>query len=115
MAISTVGALAGVAVLLAGIVTSVSVFLPMMVVAIGNGLSQPNGIAGAVSVNPRIAGAASGLLGFGQMACGAVFTIVVGILQNETDHSAMAGMILFACVGSFFFYLLARPRRASAA
>ena len=115
VAISTVGALAGVALLLAGIVTSVSVFLPMMVVAIGNGLSQPNGIAGAVSVNPRIAGAASGLLGFGQMACGAVFTIVVGVLQNETDHSAMAGMILFACVGSFLFYLLARPRGGSAA
>ena len=115
VAISTVGAVVGVAVLFAGIVTSASVFLPMMVVAIGNGLSQPNGIAGAVSVNPRIAGAASGLLGFGQMACGAVFTIVMGILQNQTDHRAMAGMILFACVGSFLFYLLARPRNGTAA
>jgi DHA1 family bicyclomycin/chloramphenicol resistance-like MFS transporter len=79
-----------------------------LLVAVGNGISQPNGIAGAVSVNPRIAGAASGLMGFGQMATGAVFTIVVGLLQNQTDHRAMAGMILFACIASFFFHLLAR-------
>lgn len=106
--VSTVGGLASVGLLVAGIVTTASVFLPMMLVAVGNGISQPNGIAGAVSVNPRIAGAASGLMGFGQMATGAVFTIVVGLLQNQTDHRAMAGMILFACIASFFFHLLAR-------
>lgn len=108
VAVSTVGGLASVGLLVAGIVTTASVFLPMMLVAVGNGLSQPNGIAGAVSVNPRIAGAASGLMGFGQMATGAVFTIVVGLLQNQTDHRAMAGMILFACITSYFFYRLAR-------
>ncbi|MEQ8817685.1 MAG: multidrug effflux MFS transporter [Thalassobaculum sp.] len=109
--VSTLGGLAGVGLLLAGIVTTASVFVPMMLVAVGNGLSQPNGIAGAISVNPRIAGAASGLMGFGQMAVGAVFTVVVGVLQNQTDHGAMAGMILFACVGSYLCYLLARTAR----
>ena len=109
--ISTVGGLASVGLLLAGIVTTASVFVPMMLVAVGNGISQPNGIAGAISVNPRIAGAASGLMGFGQMAVGAVFTVVVGVLQNQTDHGAMAGMILFACVASYLCYLLARNGR----
>lgn len=106
--ISTVGGVAGVGLLLAGVVTTATVFLPMMLVAVGNGISQPNGIAGAVSVNPRIAGAASGLMGFGQMATGALFTVVVGLLQNQTDHGAMAGMILFACIASYLCHLLAR-------
>lgn len=108
VAVSTAGAVTSVGFLLAGVVTTASVFLPMMVVAVGNGLSQPNGIAGAISVNPRIAGAASGLMGFGQMACGAIFTIVVGILQNQTDHGAMAWMILFACLASYLCHLLTR-------
>lgn len=106
--ISTVGAVIGVTLLLFSEVTPANVFLPMMVVAAGNGLSQSSGIAGAVSVNPRIAGAASGLMGFGQMGCGAIFTIVVGALHNETDHSAMVGMILVASLGSYLFFLLAR-------
>lgn len=108
VAVSTAGAVTSVGFLLAGVVTTASVFLPMMVVAVGNGLSQPNGIAGAISVNPRIAGAASGLMGFGQMACGPIFTIVVGILQNQTDHGAMAWMILFACLASYLCHLLTR-------
>lgn len=108
VAVSTAGGVASVGLLAAGVVNTASVFLPMVVVAVGNGLSQPNGIAGAVSVNPRIAGAASGLMGFGQMATGALFTVVVGFLQNQTDHGAMAGMILFACVASYLCFLLAR-------
>jgi len=106
VAISIVGAVLGASLLVAGIVTAASVFLPMMLVAVGNGLSQPNGIAGAVSVNPRIAGAASGLMGFTQMTCGAIFTIIVGVLQNDSDHGAMTAMILFACFASLGFHLL---------
>jgi len=109
--VSTVGGIVGIGVVLSGTVTTASVFLPMMLVAVGNGLSQPNGIAGAVSVNRRIAGAASGLMGFAQMAVGALFTVVVGLLQNQHDHSAMAGMILFACVASYACYLLARTEQ----
>lgn len=113
VAVSTLGGVASVGSLLLGVVTTATVFAPMMVVAIGNGISQPNGIAGAISVNPRTAGAASGLMGFGQMTCGAVFTIIVGVLQNDHDHGAMAGMILFACLASGLFHLLARSARAA--
>ncbi|NQW09639.1 MAG: multidrug effflux MFS transporter [Alphaproteobacteria bacterium] len=113
--VSMLGAITGVGCVIAGIVTPASVFLPMGLVAIGNGLSQPNGIAAAISVNPRIAGAASGLMGFGQMLAGAAFTQIVGFFQNETDHSAMAVMILIATVGSLSFYLLARGDRTTPA
>lgn len=114
VAVSTIGGVASVGSLMAEVVTTATVFVPMMLVAIGNGISQPNGIAGAVSVNPRAAGAASGLMGFAQMSCGAVFTIVVGVLQNDHDHGAMAGMILFACLASWLFHLLARSGRTAA-
>src|SRR5690606_20184349 len=48
-----------------------ALFLPQIVVSVGNGLLLPNAIAGAVSVRPQAAGAASGLTGFVQMAFGA--------------------------------------------
>ncbi len=106
--VSLVGAVTGFGLMMAGLVNPVVVFLPMCVVAIGNGLSQPNGISGAVSVNPTIAGAASGLMGFGQMVIGACFTVLVGYFQNDHDHAAMSSMILFATVSSALFFILAR-------
>ncbi|MFX4222029.1 MAG: multidrug effflux MFS transporter [Thalassobaculum sp.] len=106
--VSLCGAVPGFALAMAGVVTPLSVFAPMCVVAIGNELSQPNGISGAVSVNPSIAGAGSGLMGFGQMVIGACFTVIVGYFQNDTDHSAMATMILLATLSSALFFALAR-------
>jgi DHA1 family bicyclomycin/chloramphenicol resistance-like MFS transporter len=108
VSVSLCGAVAGVVLLFQGLVSPEAVFLPMTLVAIGNGLSQPNGIAAAVSVDPRIAGAASGLMGFMQMTMGGIFTIVVGVFQNDTDQSAMALVILFATSTSLLFYGLAR-------
>jgi DHA1 family bicyclomycin/chloramphenicol resistance-like MFS transporter len=107
VAVSMVGAVTGFSLAMADVVTPAAVFLPMALVAIGNGLSQPNGIAGAVSVNPLIAGAASGLMGFGQMMVGAVFTVIVSYFQNDVDQMAMASMILFATLTSVLFYALA--------
>ncbi|MEK9970360.1 MAG: multidrug effflux MFS transporter [Ferrovibrio sp.] len=59
------------------------IFLPMAVVAVSNGLVLPNGIAGAISVNPRAAGAAAGLSGALQMLTGAIAAALVG---NAQDH-----------------------------
>jgi DHA1 family bicyclomycin/chloramphenicol resistance-like MFS transporter len=48
------------------------IFVPQMVVGFGNGVLLPNCIAGAVSVRPHAAGAASGITGFVQMTLGAL-------------------------------------------
>lgn len=61
-----------------------ALFVPMAISSIGNGLSQPPGIAAALSVYPRIAGAASGLLGFVQMMVAALGTLFVGYLPQDT-------------------------------
>ncbi|HEX3953687.1 MAG TPA: multidrug effflux MFS transporter [Stellaceae bacterium] len=60
-----------------------ALFMPMAISGIGNGISQPSAVASALSVQPRIAGAASGLTGFLQMAVSSVGTYVVGMLPHD--------------------------------
>ena len=54
----------------------------MCLAAVGNGLTIPNGTAGAISVDQRLTGAAAGWSGFSQMACGAAASQLVGSLQD---------------------------------
>lgn len=104
-------ALAGVALLaawtLAGTLSLLSLFAPMFLIAIGHGISQPNSIAGAVSVNPRAAGAASGLVGFGQMLVGGCFTVLVGRLLTD---SVLPLVAIMACstIAAMASYLIAQ-------
>ena len=60
-----------------------ALFLPMLFVGIGNGLVLPSCLAGAVSVKPEVAGAASGLAGSLQIGCGATIAPVVGALVQS--------------------------------
>ncbi|MFC3126800.1 multidrug effflux MFS transporter [Pseudoroseomonas globiformis] len=74
-------------------------FLPMAVVAIGNGISQPAAVAAAVSVRPQLAGTASGLIGALQMGTGAAMTLVASALEFGAGigtAAAMAGCALGA-------------------
>jgi DHA1 family bicyclomycin/chloramphenicol resistance-like MFS transporter len=64
-----------------------TVFLPQIVISVGNGLLLPNAIAGAVSVRPQAAGTASGITGFVQMGLGAVAAQLMGYLLA---HAATA-------------------------
>ncbi len=65
-----------------GQLSPATLFLPMALAAFGNGLTIPNGTAGAISVDPRLTGAAAGWSGFSQMAFGATASQIVGSLQN---------------------------------
>jgi DHA1 family bicyclomycin/chloramphenicol resistance-like MFS transporter len=56
------------------------VFMPQMIVSLGNGLLLPGAIAGAVSVRPQAAGTAAGITGCAQMVTGAVVTQFAGML-----------------------------------
>jgi DHA1 family bicyclomycin/chloramphenicol resistance-like MFS transporter len=68
-----------------------ALFVPMAISSIGNGLSQPPAIAAGLSVHPRIAGAASGLLGFLQMMVAALGTLLIGQLPHD---SALAMVVV---------------------
>ncbi len=56
-------------------------FVPMGIVALGNGMTQPNAIAAALSVRPQLAGTASALVGALQMGFGAAMTFLVGLVE----------------------------------
>jgi MFS transporter, DHA1 family, multidrug resistance protein len=73
-----------------GALSAWALFVPMAISSIGNGLSQPPGIAAGLSVYPRIAGAASGLIGFLQMMVAALGTLLVGQLPQDTAVSMVA-------------------------
>jgi DHA1 family bicyclomycin/chloramphenicol resistance-like MFS transporter len=91
-----------------------ALFLPIFVVGIAHGFSQPNLIAGAVSVDPRLAGSASGLLGFVQMSLGAIGTFVLGHVQDGTGLP-LAGLMFGCSVVSLGFHKLALRSRLSIA
>lgn len=71
-----------------GIVTAASLFLPMFILGLGNGVCLPSAISGAVSVRPDLAGAASGLTASFQVGMGAVAGTLVAWLFAE---SSLAG------------------------
>jgi DHA1 family bicyclomycin/chloramphenicol resistance-like MFS transporter len=68
---------------ISGMLTPLTLFAPMGLAALGNGMTIPNGTTGAISVDPRLTGSAAGWAGFTQMACGAAASQLVGNLQNS--------------------------------
>jgi len=81
-AITLAGGLMCFAAAITGLLSPATLFLPMCLAALGNGLTIPNGTAGAISVDQRLTGAAAGWSGFSQMACGAAASQLVGSLQD---------------------------------
>jgi DHA1 family bicyclomycin/chloramphenicol resistance-like MFS transporter len=70
---------------LAGIFMVAAIIVPATFLGVGNGLVSPNGMAGAVSERPEIAGAAAAMAGFFQMGLGAVLTTLVGAMHETTQ------------------------------
>jgi MFS transporter, DHA1 family, multidrug resistance protein len=89
-------------------------FVPFFLLGFTNGLAQPNLIAGGVSVNPALAGAASGLIGFIQTAAGAIATLIMGHTQDGT-MLPLALMFCVCGVGALCSHVMAvRALRAAA-
>ncbi|PZW45023.1 DHA1 family bicyclomycin/chloramphenicol resistance-like MFS transporter [Humitalea rosea] len=95
LAITTIGAVAGLALVLLVPGSLWLFFAPMAVVGFGNGMGQPNTIAAAVSVRPTFAGTASGLIGALQMGFGAAMTALVGVIEGGAGIGTMA--VMAAC------------------
>ena len=100
----------------AGSMVPLALFAPMLLYAIGNGLNIPNGTAGAISVNPRRAGAASGLSGFLQLSVGAGASALVGHLVTDGQLPLAIVMLSSSLLGIVFYVrLVAANRRIAAA
>lgn len=67
-----------------GVEHALALFLPCMVMGMGNGLTLPSASAGAMSVRPHLAGSASGLSGALTVAGGAVVSALTGAVLTPT-------------------------------
>ena len=87
--------------------------LPMVVYSTGLGLVLPHGMAIAMRPFPHIAGTASALLGFIQMAFSAVASGVVGLLVIDSPRPMLWAMVLITSLATVLAVTLYyRYRRA---
>lgn len=77
------------AVVLTGQLSVVAVVGLMFLFTLGMGVASPAAMACAISVNPAVAGSASGLYGFTQMGIGALCTALVGIWSSPSLSTAV--------------------------
>lgn len=94
-----------VALALAGVFSVWAVILPQALFMAGTGMVMPQTMAGAMANFPRMAGSASALFGFAQMAIAACAGMLVGHLHDGTSL-VMATIIAICAVCSLASYLL---------
>src|SRR5258708_35269251 len=87
-------------------------FLPVALCEIGDGMSQPAVMAAGLSIQPRLAGTASGLMGFLQMTVAAIGTFVVALLPYQIAVSMIAVVGGFIALALGFGVFALRPPRS---
>jgi DHA1 family bicyclomycin/chloramphenicol resistance-like MFS transporter len=93
-----------------GSISAPTLFGAAAAVAIGNGMSLPNSNAGMVSINPLLAGSASGLGGFLQVGAGAFMAFIAGavIAGAATPMPLFLVMFVSVCLALVANLVLAR-------
>ncbi len=104
------GVLLSIGLFAGGFIHAASLFLPMLLVGTGNGMSLPSANAGAVSVRPDLAGSASGLAGCLQVGGGAALSfIAANLLGPETGVmpllAVMLGAALVSVIASWLIFI----------
>jgi DHA1 family bicyclomycin/chloramphenicol resistance-like MFS transporter len=89
--------------------TPLTLFLPLAINAIGNGLTLPGATAAALSARPELAGSAAGLAGAIQLGSGALATVLISSLVAHWPPALMAMMWLMLAVA--LLALRSEPRR----
>ncbi len=84
----------------------VSLFGPMMFIALSNGISLPSLMSVAMSVRPDLISSASGLAGGLQLAYGVVITLILGAVLPLSDYWLFGIMTLSFLICLFGFWLL---------
>ncbi|GAB4515345.1 MAG: multidrug effflux MFS transporter [Roseibium sp.] len=80
--------------------TAPSLFLPMFLLGLGNGVCLPSALAGAASVRPELTGAATGLTASLQVGTGAVAGTMVAWLYADSFLAGTPwGMIMIMAAG----------------
>jgi DHA1 family bicyclomycin/chloramphenicol resistance-like MFS transporter len=88
-------------------------FIPMSLIACSNGVAIPNGMSGAISVEPKLAGTSSGLAGFIQISLGAGATFAVGYFHDGSAVPMVSSMVICALLSVAFFQLMVQHHDVS--
>ncbi len=107
MLIALAGVLITIAFVIAGKLTPLTLFLPVMLAQFGQGIGLPNAQAEVINAFPRRAGTASALSSFSQMMFAAIASQTLGVLQNGTPWPLLMLMLL-GVVGALTAVLVAR-------
>ncbi|MBC9210054.1 multidrug effflux MFS transporter [Roseomonas aerophila] len=108
--VTTLGAVLSLLTLLTLPLSLALFFAPMLLVGIGNGISQPNSMAAAISIQPKLAGTASGVVGATQMAFGALMTLLTGALETGNGFGTAAVMAVCAVGAQIGLAMVGRER-----
>ena len=105
------GMLLSIAISIMGFGSEWSFFGTMTLVGLGNGISLPNANAGLLSINPKLAGTASGLGGSIMIGLGSILSAMAGILLagSSTEIPLISLMLISAFLGLLCtFYVIKR-------
>jgi DHA1 family bicyclomycin/chloramphenicol resistance-like MFS transporter len=93
------------ALMLLGLRAPLAMFIPGMFLMFANALAIPSVTSRALAIRPDIAGAASGLIGFAQLATSAIASQIVGSAANQTPFPLIItlGVGCCAALASFFW------------
>ncbi|WP_320201537.1 multidrug effflux MFS transporter [Agrobacterium sp. rho-13.3] len=94
--ISTIGVAGAIALPYLGIDSHYEFFLPLALIGIGNGVTLPSANAGMISVQPHLAGSASGLGGALVIAGGAALSVVASSLLSEESGTMPLLLVMMA-------------------
>jgi DHA1 family bicyclomycin/chloramphenicol resistance-like MFS transporter len=94
---------------IAGLIHPLALFMPVALTTFGNGISLPNAQAGAINEFPNMAGSASGLTGFLQMALSAIAAQLVALLFNGTVYPMLLLMLVASVISLASFMLINPP------
>lgn len=87
--LSLLGAAVLLIVAITGHLSVLSIVLPMMLFSFGIGVASPAALSAALGVDPAVAGSASGLYGFTQMAIGAICTTLASLGSDPVLSAAL--------------------------
>jgi len=107
--VSLVGAIWLLLAAASGAVHPLAYFAPMALNVAGNGVSQPNGVAGALSAEPGASGAAAGLLGCLQMGFSALVTVLAGLMPGDDARPLCLLVLCLILLSLAGFVLAVRP------
>lgn len=88
-----------------------TVFAAQIFLSFGNGVFLPNTIAGAISVRPHAAGTASGIIGFVQMATGAIAAQAMSHAIAEASTALPLAVAMLILSGAATIALVTLVRR----